>query len=280
MQDVPASTNSRHTPPTVVCQGVRKSFGEQQVLRGIDLTIRRGELVAIVGGSGCGKTVLLQCIIGHLKIDGGSIKVADYDGPDAPLREIADLDEDQLDRIRTHWAVVFQRNALFSGSVLENMLLLPDQTRGQTEAQVLPRARAALSAVGLDPDLVLPRQRDNLSGGMAKRVSIARALVLDPAIIFYDEPTAGLDPEHTTIVHDLIARTHASPTDAGIQRTTLVITHDVSLLRRLEPRVVMLEKGAVCFDGAFQSFLESDLPSVRPYLEMMPTLHLRCLPAK
>lgn len=268
------------SPPTIVCAGVTKSFGAQQVLKGIDLTLRRGELVAVVGGSGCGKTVLLQCIIGHLKIDSGSIKVADYDAKDAPLREIDELDEDQLDRVRTHWAVVFQRNALFSGSVLQNMLLLPDETRGMTERQVLPKARAALAAVGLDPDLVLPRQRDNLSGGMAKRVSIARALVLDPAIIFYDEPTAGLDPEHTTIVHDLIARTHASPTEGGIQRTTLVITHDTALLRRIEPRVVMLDKGRVCFDGPFKEFLDSDLPAVRPYLEMMPALHLRGLPGR
>jgi len=261
------------TSPTIVCDAVHKSFGAQHVLQGVDLTIRRGELVAIVGGSGCGKTVLLQCIIRHLIPDQGTIRVADFDDPSAPLRDLADLDEDQLDRIRTHWAVVFQRNALFSGTVLENLLLLPDETRGLSEAQVLPRAREALTAVGLDPELVLPRQRDNLSGGMAKRVSIARALVLDPAIFFYDEPTAGLDPEHTTIVHDLIGRTHDTPTASGVQRTSLVITHDTALLRRLEPRVVMLDRGQVCFDGPFRDFLLSPLPNVQPYLEMMPALH-------
>lgn len=262
-------------PFTIRCEQVHKAFGEQQVLQGVDLDVRQGELVAIVGASGGGKSVLLHCITGHLRIDAGRVRVADFDDPAAPLRDVNELTEDQMDNIRKHWAVVFQRNALFSGTVLENMLLLPKEILGLSEPQVIPRAQVALKAVGLDPAMVLPREREKLSGGMAKRVSIARALVLDPAIIFYDEPTAGLDPEHTTIVHDLIAATHARRTETGIERTSVVITHDTALLKRITPRVVMLDKGRITFDGPFSAFIASDLPVVRPYLEMMPALHLR-----
>jgi len=260
-------------PAAIRVAGLHKSFGEQRVLAGIELEIRQGELVAIVGNSGCGKSVLLHCIIGHLAPDSGRVLVADVASTGSPLLDIGGLDEEGLDRLRLNWAVVFQRNALFTGTVYENIALGPRELRGASEEEILPRAREVLGAVGLDPDEVLTRARDELSGGMAKRVAIARALVLDPAMVFYDEPTAGLDPEHSTLVHELIWATHGRPTAGGLRRTSVVITHDTALLARLRPRVVMLHEGRVFFDGPFEEFARSDSAPIRPYFEVMSAVH-------
>lgn len=265
-------------PAEVVIQDLSKSFDGKVVLSHINLTIPRGEMVAIVGGSGCGKTVLLKHITGHFRPDTGRALVADHEvdpGPDgaAPLRDIATLDDLALDAIRVHWAIVFQRNALVTGTVYENLAMLPREVKQMTDAQIRPIARKALQDVGLDPDEVMQRDREDLSGGMAKRVAIARALVMDPAIIFYDEPTSGLDPEHAALLHELIASTHARPTEQQLRRTSVIITHDTALLARVRPRIVMLYKGKVSFDGTFDDFASSDSPEIRPYFEQMGFLH-------
>ncbi len=167
------------TPPEVVVENLAKSFGGKSVLRDVSLTVSRGEMVAIVGGSGCGKTVLLKHITGHFRPDAGRVLVADHDddpGPDgaAPLADLGELDESGLERLRKHWAVVFQRNALLTGTVLENLSVEPREVKGMTDEAIRPIAIEALRDVGLDPDLVLERDRDALSGGMAKRVAVAR----------------------------------------------------------------------------------------------------------
>jgi phospholipid/cholesterol/gamma-HCH transport system ATP-binding protein len=187
-------------PTEVVIRDLHKSFGGKAVLNGVNLEIRSGELLAVVGGSGCGKTVLLKLIMGHYPADSGTVLVADHESSfDAsgapPLVDMSTADERTLDRIRMHWAIVFQRNALVSGDVFENLAVLPREVKGMSDAEILPIARKALEDVGLDPDAVMHRDREELSGGMAKRVAVARAVVMDPVIIMYDEPTAGLDPE-------------------------------------------------------------------------------------
>lgn len=257
----------------IVIEDLHKAFDGRPVLRGVGLTIKRGEVVAIVGGSGCGKTVLLQHIFGHHQPDSGRVLVADHETPGSPLRDLATLDEDAMDRIRVHWAIVFQRNALLSGTVFHNLALWPREIHEWDDARIMPLARKALTDVGLLPDDVLSRDREELSGGMAKRVAIARALVMDPVLILYDEPTAGLDPEMSRQIHELIRSTHLSRPAIDIPRTTLVVTHDTGLLRSLEPRVVMLFEGRVRFDGDFAHFLASDDPHIRPYLEQMAFLH-------
>lgn len=272
------------TPPEVVCEDLHKSFDHKPVLKGVDLTIARGELVAIVGGSGCGKTVLLKLITAHYPPDSGRVLVADHSvdpGPDgaAPLCPLDATDEDLLERIRLHWALVFQRNALITGTVRENLAVLPREVKGLKDAEIVPLARKALVDVGLDPDLVMDRDREDLSGGMAKRVAVARALVMDPVLVLYDEPTAGLDPEMAAQIHELIGATHRmqpafAATRAGAVRTSVVVTHDTELLRRLKPRIVMLHKGLVHFDGTFEQFTQSDDEHVRPYLAQMPGIHL------
>jgi phospholipid/cholesterol/gamma-HCH transport system ATP-binding protein len=272
-------------PNEVVVSDLHKGFDGRPVLSGVNLTVRRGEMVAIVGGSGCGKTVLLKHVTGHLHADRGRVLVAnhsvepDADG-NAPLLDVGTADEDALDQVRDHWAVVFQRNALLTGDVFENLAMLPRESRHLRDDQIVPLARKALQDVGLDPDAVLHRDRDMLSGGMAKRVAVARALVTDPVLVLYDEPTSGLDPEMCVQIHDLIQATHlAQPalasTRRGVVRTTIVVTHDTELLRRLRPRVVMLHAGRVLFDGAFDAFLRSDDAHVAPYLEQMHALNRR-----
>jgi len=253
-------------------EDLRKAFRSHVVLKGIDLEIPRGNLLAIVGASGCGKTVLLHHIIGHLRPDGGRVFVADHEQEGAPLVDLAQLDEEGLDRIRRHNAVVFQRNALFSATVYENIALWLREIKRMDEDQIRVRAREALDAVGFQGDeTVLVKHRSELSGGMAKRVALARALAMRPFTIFFDEPTTGLDPINAAQIHDLIRATHEE--EGPVARTTVIITHDKDLLRRLTPRVVMLHEGRVHFDGAYEDFEESDLPAVRPYLEAMPGLH-------
>jgi phospholipid/cholesterol/gamma-HCH transport system ATP-binding protein len=266
-------------------EDLHKSFDQKPVLTGVDLSIRRGEMVAIVGGSGCGKTVLLKHITGHLHGDRGRVLVANHsvepaDDGTAPLLNVAHATEDQLDQVREHWAVVFQRNALLTGDVFDNLAMLPRELKLMQDEQILPLARKALTDVGLDPETVLHRDRDMLSGGMAKRVAVARALVMDPVLVLYDEPTSGLDPEMCVQIHDLIAATHrAQPalagTRKGVVRTSIVVTHDTELLRRLQPRVVMLHGGRVLFDGSFEAFTASDDAHIAPYLAQMHVLNAR-----
>jgi phospholipid/cholesterol/gamma-HCH transport system ATP-binding protein len=259
-------------------EGLNKAFGEHQVLSGVDLSVQRGELLAIVGGSGCGKTVLLNHILGRLDPDAGRVRVADHDLADAPLVDLTELETVETDRLHTHWGMVFQKNALFSGTVLDNIGLWLSEVRGLAEPEIVEIARRVLAAVDLpDTEDFMETDVNDLSGGMAKRLAVARALAMDPEVLFYDEPTTGLDPTTSSTIHDLIARTHDTPTRSGNPRTTLIVTHDKDLLKRLQPRTVMLHEGQVFFDGPFRDFEASSSPIIRPYFDLMPVLHGRAL---
>lgn len=266
----------RTTPKEIRVEGLHRSFGEHEVLRGVDLEILRGELVAIVGGSGCGKSVLMEHMVGLLTPTLGRVLVANHAERGAPLRDLAELDEDEMDRLRRHWAIVFQRNALYSTTVRENIEFWLREHTTLDEPARLERIRGALNSVGFERENgIEEKRRDELSGGMAKRVAIARAIAMDPAIVFYDEPTTGLDPDLATQIQDLVAKVHHSPRESDGVRTTIVITHDKDLLRRLEPRIVMLHDGGVLFDGEYRAFERSRSPVIRPYFELMPALQLR-----
>lgn len=254
---------------------IAKSFGTHSVLDDLDLSIRHGEIIAIVGASGCGKTVLLHIIVGLLQPDAGHIFVADHERPGTPLLDLTSIDENAMDEIRRHWSIVFQRNALFSGTVYENIALWLREVARMPEEQIEERARTAVLAVGLDPDEVLQKERDELSGGMAKRVAVARGISKDPDLIFYDEPTTGLDPDHASRIHELICSTHERPGLRTQSRTTVVVTHDKDLLYRLRPRIAMLHDGRVFFDGTYEAFMASESPLIRPYFDLMPGLQHR-----
>jgi phospholipid/cholesterol/gamma-HCH transport system ATP-binding protein len=178
-----------------------------------------------------------------------------------------------MDRLRRHWAVVFQKNALFTGTVYDNIALPLEDVKGLNDQEIAKRVHDVIKSVGLDPEQVPPLNRESLSGGMAKRVAVARALAMDPLLIFYDEPTTGLDPEHGQRIQDLVMEVHRREPAPGIARTTIIVTHDIGLLYRLHPRVVMLHKGLVHFDGSSTEFQRMDTPPIRPYLDLMPLLH-------
>lgn len=259
----------------ILIEGLEKAFDEP-VLTGVDLAIGRGDVLAIVGGSGCGKTVLLNHILGQLAPDAGRVLVTDHEAAGVPLVDLAEIDADALDRIHMHWGVVFQRNALFSGTVLDNIALWLREVKNLDDAAITATARTALTAVGLpSDDGFLADDTDSLSGGMAKRLAVARALSMNPVVIFYDEPTTGLDPTSAAHIHDLIHATHEEARPGQPERTTVIITHDKDLLRRLEPRTVLLHDGKVFFDGTLQAFEASDSPIIRPYFDLMPVLHKR-----
>jgi phospholipid/cholesterol/gamma-HCH transport system ATP-binding protein len=284
------------TPIEIAAEGLSKSFGEREVLHGIDLSICSGDIACIVGASGSGKTVLLDHLIGLMAPTSGRVVAADHNAAadssgQPPLRDLSTLDEDQIDLIRLHWAVVFQRNALFSGSVGENIAFWLREHTTLKEDEIQRRIREALKSVALDVDDVVGKDRDALSGGMAKRVAIARAVACDPIMLFYDEPTTGLDPMIGATIHELIFKTHNSPVGEGFhfrdlegqapvsraktKRTTIIVTHDRDLLRRIRPRVIMIHEGGVVFDGPYAEFEVSELPPAQAYLREMPVLHSR-----
>ena len=252
---------------------ISKSFGEKEVLTDVCLDVRRGEMVAVVGGSGCGKTVLFNLILGQYPPSTGEIFVANHAQPGSPLVALSSTETD-IDELHKHWGVVFQSNALFSGSVLDNISLWLEEVRHLAVEDIVERTRRVLDSVGLpNDDAFLALDHGELSGGMAKRLAIARALSMQPDVLFYDEPTSGLDPASAAHIHDLIGLTHD---DSGAQpRTSLIITHDLNLLTRLRPRTVMLFEHQVFFDGPFDEFESAESAIIRPYFEDMSLLHAR-----
>ena len=257
-------------------ENLHKSFGKNKVLRGVNLTFYSGEIIAIVGGSGCGKTVLLNTILGQYPPDKGVIKILDRSRKDGKLKALDEIGEFEIDDIHKHWGVVFQRNALFSGSVFFNIALWLREINGMQDEEILPISVHALKAVGLPGDpAFLETSNNELSGGMAKRLAIARAIAMDPYLFFYDEPTTGLDPVSSANIHDLIFSIHNTPLEDGSRKTSIIITHDKDLLMRLRPRTVMLHEGKVHFDGPFEEFEAADTDVIRPYFKLMPLLHGR-----
>jgi phospholipid/cholesterol/gamma-HCH transport system ATP-binding protein len=261
-------------PVEIRAEGIDKAFGDHVVLRGVTIEVRAGETLAIVGASGSGKTVLMHVLMGLLEPDAGRVRVRHHGLPEPDLVDLFSLDEGLYD-VRLSWAVVFQHNALFSGTVYENCSLWLREHTDLDEREIHRRVVRSLEAVALDVADVIGKDRDDLSGGMKKRVAVARAVAQEPRVIFYDEPTTGLDPISAAQIHDLIWATHRRPLPGGDLRTSILVTHDRDLLRRVHPRVVMLHDTRVCFDGPYADFETSPVPAAQDYLRQMPRLQER-----
>jgi phospholipid/cholesterol/gamma-HCH transport system ATP-binding protein len=223
-------------PPKISLRGVTKSFGAKKVLQGIDLDVAAGESMVVIGGSGSGKSVLLKCILGLMHPDRGSIKV---DG-----EEVVELNERGRARVMRKFGMLFQGGALFDSlRVWENVAFGPIQSDGMPPDQAREVANAKLGAVGLGPEIgeLFPSE---LSGGMQKRVALARAIAREPEIIFFDEPTTGLDPIMADVINELIAKSVA---DLGA--TAVSITHDMASARKIGHRIAMLYDGKLIWQG-------------------------------
>lgn len=234
--------------------GLRKAFGKQEVLRGLDLEIPYGKITVIIGRSGTGKSVLLKQLMGLLRPDAGSIFIGDQD--------ITRLPEAQFRRVRNRFGMVFQNAALFDSMTVYDNVAFPLREHSRLrEKEIRVQVEAVLASVGLaDAGEKDPHQ---LSGGMRKRVAVARALVRKPEFLLYDEPTTGLDPIMTAHVDELIR--HTQDTSPGL--TSVVISHDMEATLRIADKVAMMFEGRVIFEGVPEEFRTTDNPVVRQFVE-------------
>ncbi len=229
-----------------------KSFNDTPVLRGMDLVIRPAETVTIIGGSGIGKSVTLKLIVGLMKPEAGQVLIEGED--------IVPLTEDQLIRVRKKIGMVFQGSALFDSlSVGENIAYPLREHTSMSEQEIRERVRETLSLVGLEG--IEDKDPAELSGGMRKRVALARAIALVPRIILYDEPTTGLDPTNTEKINELIV-----DTDEKLGVTSVVVTHDMRSAFKISDRIALLYQGKIAFTGTPREIESSDLPLVRQFI--------------
>lgn len=237
----------------IVFKDLKKRFGEHEVLKGINLSIAEGETIVVLGGSGAGKSVLLRHINGLLKPDAGRVFV---DGED-----ITDFSEEQLIPIRTKVGMVFQGGALFDSlDVFENVAYALREHTTFSEEEIAARVNEKLRLVGLeDAQEMMP---SDLSGGMKKRVSLARALAIEPKGLLYDEPTTGLDPIIAKKINEMIRNLQNI---LGV--TSVVVTHDIKSAFTVGDRIALLYKGKIRFVGTVQETQTTDDPIVREFIE-------------
>jgi phospholipid/cholesterol/gamma-HCH transport system ATP-binding protein len=242
------------TVPKIELRDVRKRFGRKIVLDGIDLAVEPGESVVIIGGSGTGKSVMLKCVLGLLAPDSGSIKV---DGV-----EQLGLRGRQLQEAQSKFGMLFQGSALFDSlPVWRNVTFALTQGHMRSTSRMKAIAEENLERVGLGADILNLRPSE-LSGGMQKRVALARAIAARPEILFFDEPTTGLDPIRADVINDLIVElVH----DLGI--TAVTITHDMSSARKIAHRVAMLYHGKIIWTGPRDRLYSSGNPYVDQFVQ-------------
>jgi len=239
-------------PFAIELRGLQKAFRGKPVLRGVDLAIREGETFTILGGSGSGKSVCLKHMIGLLKPDAGRVIVFG--------RDVTELGEDQLIDVRKALSMVFQSAALFDSlSVYENVAYPLREHRDWPERRIADRVASCLEAVGLPgSEALLPAE---LSGGMRKRVGVARAIALEPRAILYDEPTTGLDPANQNRIAELIRALQRR-----LRITSVVVTHELELCFAISNRVALLKDGRIAATGTADEIRRSARPDVVAFL--------------
>lgn len=241
-------------PPLIEIRGVHKSFGDNHVLNGFDLDLYDKENLVIVGKSGSGKSVLLKCIVRLEEIDSGTLKVLG--------KNIPDLNHTEMDMVRSEVGFLFQGSALYDSMTVRENLQFPmrrhkERMRGQNEEELI---RSTLESVGLAHTIdMLPEE---LSGGMKRRIALARTLILHPKIILYDEPTSGLDPITSKEIIELILRVQTQYNTAS-----LIITHDMDCARVISNRMIILIDGINYCEGTYQELDAMDEPRVKAFFK-------------
>jgi phospholipid/cholesterol/gamma-HCH transport system ATP-binding protein len=243
-----------NTDLKIKVRGLKKAFGSNVVLDGVDLDVPRGQSLVVIGGSGTGKSVMIKCILGLLKPDAGSIEI---DG-----EEVVGMSAADRERVMKKFGMLFQGAALFDSlPVWENVAfgLISGRGMGRKEAKEI--ALRKLSAVGLQPEVgeLFPAE---LSGGMQKRVGLARAIAAEPEIIFFDEPTTGLDPIMAQVINELIVTCVEM-----VGATALSITHDMHSLREIGDNAAMIYQGKIVWSGAAKDIDNSGNPYVEQFVK-------------
>jgi len=248
-----AEAEEHGSAPVVAVEDLRKSFGSQNVLSGITLSVKRGETLAVLGRSGTGKSVLLRLIIGLEKPDSGSVRIHGQD--------IGGLALDQLGEIRKKMGFLFQHAALYDSLTVEQNVAFPLQhhKKEMSKSERGDRITQLLAEVGMEGDLA--KMPSDISGGMQKRVGLARALALEPDILLLDEPTAGLDPISAGEIDDLVLKLQQEHHVASI-----VVTHDLHSAKTIADRLALLNEGEVVIEGSFEELQKSDDEFVREFL--------------
>jgi phospholipid/cholesterol/gamma-HCH transport system ATP-binding protein len=240
-------------PSKIEVRGLKKAFGRKVVLDGIDLDVAKGESFVIIGGSGTGKSVLLKCILGLLEPDAGSIKI---DG-----EEVTGIRGSDREKLMQRFGMLFQGGALFDSlPVWQNVAFSLIQAHGMERGEAKKVALARLAAVGLGPEVGELRPSE-LSGGMQKRVALARAIAAEPEIIFFDEPTTGLDPIMSDVINELIVKCVRE-----LGATAVSITHDMASARKISDRIAMIYKGKIIWTGPTEMIGRSGNPYVDQFI--------------
>lgn len=239
--------------PKIAVRGVEKSFGSKRVLAGVDIDIPAGESLVIIGGSGTGKSVLIKCILGLLRPEAGSIRIDDA--------ETVGMSSGARSQLMRRIGMLFQGSALFDSlRVWENVAFGLTEGRGMPADQAREIALQKLAAVGLGPDVGNLRPAE-LSGGMQKRVALARAIAAEPDILFFDEPTTGLDPIMADVINHLIVECVRR-----LGATAVSITHDMVSTRKIADRVAMLHQGRIVWHGPVAEIDDSGSPFVDQFV--------------
>ena len=239
--------------PKIELRGVKKRFGPKIVLDGIDLVVNEGDSLVIIGGSGSGKSVTIKCVLGIIRPDAGTILVGGED--------VTHINGTKREAQLRKFGMLFQGGALFDSlPVWENVAFGLIQGRGVSRKEAREIALEKLAKVGLGAE-VANLSPAELSGGMQKRVGLARAIAADPDIIFFDEPTTGLDPIMADVINDLI---HSTVSDLGV--TAVSITHDMASARKISNRIAMIYKGKIIWDGATKDIDHSGNPYVDQFI--------------